>query len=62
MRPNGVLLTNYHVIEGGGTIRVRLADGTILKATVQKVSQKTDLAIIRINRRTPYFLNRRRTF
>ena len=56
VRPNGVLLTNYHVIEGGGTIRVRLADGTILKATVQKVSQKTDLAIIRINRRTPYFL------
>ncbi len=56
VNPHGVLLTNHHVIEGGGTIRVRLADGTISKATVQKVSQKTDLAIIRINRRTPYFL------
>lgn len=56
VHPHGVLLTNHHVIEGRGTIRVRLADGTISKATVQKVSQKTDLAIIRINRRTPYFL------
>ena len=56
VRPNGVLLTNYHIIEGAKSIRVRFADGTVTNATVHKISPSTDLAILRVNRRTSDFL------
>lgn len=44
----GVILTNNHVIDGGGRITVRLNDGREFKATEVKGDPKTDLAIVRI--------------
>jgi serine protease Do len=44
----GVILTNNHVIDGGGRITVRLNDGREFKATAVKGDPKTDLAIVRI--------------
>jgi serine protease Do len=46
--PAGVILTNNHVVEGGGKIMVRLSDGREFNATEVKRDPKTDLAIIRI--------------
>jgi len=46
--PSGVILTNNHVVAGGGNIMVRLHDGRELKAVDVKTDPKTDLAILRI--------------
>jgi serine protease Do len=46
--PSGVILTNNHVVEGGGKISVRLSDGREFPAAEVKRDPKTDLAIIRI--------------
>ncbi|QDU97478.1 Do family serine endopeptidase [Lignipirellula cremea] len=44
----GVILTNNHVVRGGGEITVRLHDGREFRAQEVKTDPKTDLAIIRI--------------
>ena len=46
--PSGVILTNNHVIDGGGKIAVRLHDGREFEAVEVKQDPKTDLAIVRI--------------
>ncbi len=46
--PSGVILTNNHVVAGGGKIMVRLQDGREFKAIDVKTDPKTDLAILRI--------------
>ncbi len=46
--PSGVILTNNHVVAGGGQITVRLSDGREFKAASIKTDPKTDLAIVRI--------------
>jgi serine protease Do len=46
--PSGVILTNNHVIAGGGRIKVRLHDGREFKAVSVKGDPKSDLAIVRI--------------
>jgi serine protease Do len=45
---SGVILTNNHVVEGGGDVTVRLQDGREFKATSVVTDPKTDLAIVRI--------------
>ena len=45
---SGVILTNNHVIDGGGTITVRLHDGREFTAAEVKGDPKTDLAVVRI--------------
>ncbi len=45
---SGVILTNNHVVAGGGKIMVRLHDGREFKALDIKTDPKTDLAILRI--------------
>ena len=45
---NGYILTNKHVVEGGRKFTVTLADGRELDATVVKVSDTTDLALIKV--------------
>src|SRR5690606_15121611 len=45
---SGVILTNNHVVEGGGDVTVRLHDGREYKATSVVTDPKTDLAIVRI--------------
>ena len=56
VRPNGLLLTAYHVVEDAESIRVHLADGTVTEAKVQTFTAQNDLAILRVNSPTPYFL------
>jgi serine protease Do len=46
--PAGVILTNNHVVSGGGQITVRLQDGREFKAFDIKADPKTDLAVLRV--------------
>jgi serine protease Do len=45
---DGVILTNNHVVAGGGKITVKLHDGREFVATEVKTDPNTDLAVIRI--------------
>lgn len=46
--PAGIILTNNHVVEGGGRISVRLHDGRQYDAVEVKTDPNTDIAVIRI--------------
>jgi serine protease Do len=46
--PSGLILTNNHVVAGGGKLTVRLYDGRELEATDVKTDPNTDLAIVRV--------------
>ncbi len=46
--PAGVILTNRHVVAGGGNVMVRLQDGREFKAVDIRTDRKTDLAVLRI--------------
>ncbi len=46
--PSGVILTNNHVVEGGGKVTVRLQDGREFEAVEVKQDPKSDVAIVRI--------------
>ncbi|SFZ82801.1 serine protease Do [Devosia enhydra] len=54
--PDGLIVTNNHVIDGASEILVFLNDGTRHVATVVGKDDKTDLAVLRIsaNRSLPY--------
>lgn len=47
--PDGYILTNDHVIQSAGSLKVGLTDGTSLSATVIGKDPATDLAVIRAN-------------
>ncbi|MFZ1933970.1 MAG: Do family serine endopeptidase [Thermoguttaceae bacterium] len=51
--PSGVILTNNHVVSGGGQILVRLADGREFKAFDIKTDPTSDLALIHIKSKEP---------
>ena len=44
-----LVLTNYHVIEGAGTVRVETTDGGDYAAAVLGIDAARDLAVLRIN-------------
>jgi len=46
--PDGLILTNYHVISGARTIRVTLIDGRNFNASVLGSDPQTDIALLRI--------------
>ncbi len=46
---DGYIVTNNHVVEGGGNIRVCLQDGTEYEATLIGADSYTDLAIVKID-------------
>jgi len=46
---DGLILTNYHVIEGASKITARLADGTEYEATVSGSDSDTDIALLKID-------------
>lgn len=48
VRPNGVIITNHHVIEGADEIKVVLSDRREFDAEIILADPRTDLAILRI--------------
>lgn len=47
---DGYIATNHHVIESGGSIRVRFYDGTYAEAVVKGSSEVDDLAVLKVDR------------
>ena len=45
---DGFIVTNHHVIEGAGTIKVSLADGRKVTAELKGSDQSTDIAVLKI--------------
>ncbi len=52
--PSGIVLTNNHVVAGGGDVTIRLSDGREFKAAQIKTDPKSDLAIVRIDAKGPF--------
>lgn len=51
--PEGLVVTNYHVIDGADEIEVVFADGTRRPATLKGHDKKTDLALLKITADKP---------
>jgi serine protease Do len=51
--PKGVILTNFHVVSNASRVKVALKDGTIYTSTDIKGDRKNDLAIVRIDPKSP---------
>jgi Do/DeqQ family serine protease len=49
VRPDGLIVTNFHVIEGADTIRVVLSDRREFDARILREDQQTDLAILQVD-------------
>ena len=47
--PNGWILTNRHVVEGGNSLSVELKDGRVFTGEVYGIDTLTDLAIVKID-------------
>ncbi|MHB1422762.1 MAG: Do family serine endopeptidase [Gemmataceae bacterium] len=51
--PQGVIVTNNHVVEGADEVRVELSDGRKFFSKDIKMDPKTDLAIVRVQSKEP---------
>jgi len=51
IEPDGLILTNFHVVDNAETITVRLLDGRELAGKVVGKDQKTDIALVKISAR-----------
>jgi len=51
--PSGIVITNNHVIDGADKIEVVFTDGTTLPATLTGRDPKTDIAVLKVESRTP---------
>jgi serine protease Do len=49
VEPDGLILTNYHVVDNAEKITVRLLDGRELAGKVVGKDQKTDIALVKIS-------------
>ena len=54
--PDGLLVTNNHVIENADEIKIEMLDGAILEAQVLGTDPKTDIALLKVSSQTslPY--------
>ena len=48
---DGFLVTNYHVISKAQALVVKMADGKTIPAQIVGISQRTDLAVLKISHR-----------
>ncbi|HEX4639284.1 MAG TPA: trypsin-like peptidase domain-containing protein [Chthoniobacterales bacterium] len=48
VRPDGYILTNFHVVEGADKIDVKLKDGREFQAKTVGTDEKTDIAVVKI--------------
>ncbi len=46
--PSGLIVTNYHVVEGAYEISVTLSDGTVMPGKLLHASRTADLAIVQV--------------
>jgi len=51
--PNGVIVTNNHVVDGADEVEVTLTDGRKFTSTEVKTDEDTDLAIVRVKSSSP---------
>lgn len=49
VRPDGLILTNAHVVAGASRVQVYLSNGQKVQGTVQAVDQVCDLATVKVN-------------
>ena len=49
IRPDGYILTNYHVIANSETVQVRLNDGRVVEANIIGSDPDTDLAVLKVD-------------
>ena len=49
VRPDGLIVTNFHVIEGADSIRVVLSDRREFDAEILREDEQTDLAILKVD-------------
>lgn len=50
VRPDGLILTNAHVVAGASRVQVYLNDGEKVQGVVQAVDQVYDLATVKVQR------------
>ncbi len=50
---SGLIMTNHHVVAGGGDVTVRLTDGREFQATKVWSDPKTDIAVVKIEGASP---------
>jgi serine protease Do len=51
VQPNGVIVTNAHVVAGASNVSVALRDGTTYPAKVLGIDEQNDLAVLKIDAR-----------
>jgi serine protease Do len=51
--PSGYIVTNNHVIDGANDIKVTMSDGQQLEAKLIGTDEKTDLALLKVDSKTP---------
>jgi Do/DeqQ family serine protease len=52
--PSGVIVTNFHVVDGADEVRVAMSDGREFQSTILLKDETLDLAILKIEAKDPF--------